>query len=149
MKKLVQPLYGRGHVVIMNNFITSINFFMDLCNNKVYATDTIRSNCIGISKILKGKKTNKKLPQGSLLWAMYDSHRICAVTWMDKQLVTMTSTHAKLIAGEGEIVLYPGEWVWSKWIYLLFWYIWNTLNICVILMWRTNSAGVLVLSEVP
>lgn len=80
---------------------------MELAEKGVYATGTIRSNHIGIPSRLKDKKVTSKLPQGTLLWEMHNSRKICAVTWMDKKPVTLVSTHARPIAKEGEKITVP------------------------------------------
>lgn len=85
VRRMVGPLYGRGHIVVMDNCFTSIDLFMDLVGKCMLATGTIWSNRIGFPTNLKDKKTNSKLPQGTLQCLMHDSRKICAVTWIDKE----------------------------------------------------------------
>lgn len=60
VKNLVLPLHGRGHVVVMDNFFTSIPLLMHLQENGTYAMGTVCSNHVGIPIVLKDKKNYLK-----------------------------------------------------------------------------------------
>ena len=39
---------GKGHVVVMDNYFTSVGLFEELAQNGTYAIGTIRTNKMGI-----------------------------------------------------------------------------------------------------
>jgi hypothetical protein len=53
---LLRGLEEKGHCVVMDNFLYSIPLFEDLVEKGIYATGTVRSNCIGIPSNLKNTK---------------------------------------------------------------------------------------------
>jgi len=104
---LLVGLEGRGHVVVMDNFFTSVELFRDLEQGGTYATGIVRSNRIGLPDFVKDQKAFKKLPQGNLKWAMHDSRKMCAVMWMDKKPVLLLSTSALPLSFPCEVVEVP------------------------------------------
>jgi hypothetical protein len=44
VKHLMEDLGGRGHIVIIDNFFTSVPLFLDLLDNGNMATGTLRGN---------------------------------------------------------------------------------------------------------
>lgn len=91
---LVQGLEGKGHVLVMDNFFSSIGLFTKLAAIHIYATGTIRCNRVGLPLELKTLKDWKNSPQGTLHWKMHKSRGISCVLWKDKRLVLLISTHA-------------------------------------------------------
>ena len=87
-------LENKGHVIVMDNFFTSIELFQDLERRGIYKTRTMRSICIGLHPSMKNIKKFKKRPQGDLDWMMHSSRRLSSVIWKDKQRVLLLSTHA-------------------------------------------------------
>jgi len=79
VEALLVGLEGRKHVVVMDNFFTSVELFCDLEWRGTYATGTLRRNRIGLLDFVKDQKTFKKSAQGSLEWAIHDSWKMCAV----------------------------------------------------------------------
>jgi hypothetical protein len=95
--KLLKGLEGKGHCIVMDNFFCSIPLFEDLIKKGIYATGTVRSNCIGLPSHLKNTKAWRKCDQGHIEWAMHDSRCLSCVMWKDKCLVLLISTHANPI----------------------------------------------------
>jgi hypothetical protein len=44
---LAADVQGKGHVISMDNFFTSVGLLQDLVSMHIYATGTVRSNRIG------------------------------------------------------------------------------------------------------
>jgi hypothetical protein len=67
-----------GHVVVMDNFFTSVELFHDLERRGIYATGTIRSNHIGLLHIFKNTVAfkRKSVVQGTLEWRMHEDQRM-------------------------------------------------------------------------
>ena len=53
--RLLDELENRGHIVITDNFFSSVPLFMDLLGKDTYATGTVRANRIGLSTALAKK----------------------------------------------------------------------------------------------
>jgi len=85
---------GKGHVIVMDNFFTSIPLFRDLLERKIYATGTMRANRVGLPQSLKNTKAFNRNEQGMLDWRMHNSRQISSVIWKDKKAVLLISTHA-------------------------------------------------------
>jgi hypothetical protein len=95
--KLLRGLEEKGHCVVMDNYFCSILLFEDLAKKGIYATGTIRSNCIGLPSHLRNTRAWKRCEQGHIEWAMYDSRLMSCITWKDKCPVLLISTHANPI----------------------------------------------------
>jgi hypothetical protein len=92
---LVDGLDGKGHVVVMDNYFSSIGLFIEMAARGIYATGTMRSNRIGIPEDFKDTKSfNRRATQGQLEWRMHESRGIGSVLWKDKRPVLLISTHA-------------------------------------------------------
>ena len=74
--KMVKGLSNVGHVVIMDNFFSSIGLFKELLKQKIYATGTKQPNCVGLPLDLKNTKSFKNASQGTIYWRMHDSRQI-------------------------------------------------------------------------
>jgi len=57
---------SKGHVVVMDNFFSNIGLFLDLVERDIYATGTIRFNCIGLPLELKTMKNWTQAAQGTV-----------------------------------------------------------------------------------
>lgn len=95
---LAKNLYGKGHMVFMDNFFTSVKLLMDLAAQRTFATGTVRSDRIGLPKVLSDKQAWSKKPQGSIGWRMHVNGKISCVTWVDRKPVLLLSTHASPIS---------------------------------------------------
>jgi hypothetical protein len=91
---LVEALYNVGHVVLMDNYFTSIGLFKELFSKGFGATSNICSNCIGLPNAMRRTKEFNKMDQGSLDWRMHESRGISSVLWKNKQMVLLISTSA-------------------------------------------------------
>ena len=54
---LLRGLKCKGHCIVIDNFFCSIPLFRDLAAKEIYATSTIRSNCIGLPLHLKNTRS--------------------------------------------------------------------------------------------
>ena len=79
MMELSRDIEKKRHVIAIDNFFTSIGLFKDLVEKAIYATGTLRSNCIGIPSALKNTKTFSRMPQGTLDWRMHESRSMYLV----------------------------------------------------------------------
>jgi hypothetical protein len=101
---LVESIHDMGHVIVMDNFFSSIDLFKALQERGTYATGTIRSNRIGLPLCLKNTKAFNRNPQGTLDWRMHSSRKIACAIWKDKKSVLLISTHAKPLALPCEVI---------------------------------------------
>jgi hypothetical protein len=99
---LLVGLENRGHIVVMDNFFSSIPLFVDLLEKGTYATGTVRANRIGLPTALAKKSLYAKCTQGHLEWRMHKSQKISVIVWVDKKPVIVMSTVAPPIHGPGE-----------------------------------------------
>ena len=58
---LVEGLDGKGHIVVMDNFFSSIGLFTEMVAREIYATRTMRSNRIGLHVDFKDTKSFNKV----------------------------------------------------------------------------------------
>ena len=91
---LAADIQGKGHVISMDKFFTSVGFFEELASMWIYATRTIRSNRIGLPLALKNKGTFRNAPHKTLEWRMYETRKMACVLWKDRKPVLLLSTHA-------------------------------------------------------
>lgn len=99
---LLEGLENRGHIVVMDNFFSSVPLFMELLGKGTYATGTVRADRIGLPTALAKKSLYAKSPQGHLEWRMHASKKLSAIVWVDKKPVLVMSTVAPPIHGVGE-----------------------------------------------
>ena len=66
----------------------------------MYASRTMRSNCIGLPFSMKNVKKFKKKANGKLDWMTHDSRKMCSILWKDEQLILLFFTHALRITQE-------------------------------------------------
>jgi hypothetical protein len=92
--RLVEGLENKNHVMVCDNFFTSVGLFMELKNMGIYATGTMRSNRVGLPLELKNTRAFSRVPQGTLEWRMHESRTISCVLWKNKKPVLLISTHA-------------------------------------------------------
>jgi hypothetical protein len=109
VKDLMADLGGRGHIVITDNFFTSVPLYLDLLENGIMATGTLRANRKYVPRSMYAKKITKKKTMGWVDYRMHDEGKICCMVWKDKQAVYLLSTHAEPIPEEG-----TKPFVWRK-----------------------------------
>ena len=73
---LTSDIHEKGHVVVMDNYFSSIELFNALEEKGTYATGTIRSNRIGLPHLLADTKQFNRNPQGTLDWSFHESRKI-------------------------------------------------------------------------
>lgn len=89
---LMQGLHGRGHVVVTDNFFTSVQLVVDLVTMGTFATGTVTSNRVRLSKAVAQKRLFAYEPQGTLAWRMHSNRQISCVMWVDKRPVVLLSS---------------------------------------------------------
>jgi hypothetical protein len=91
---LMEGLEGKGHVLVTDNYFSSIGLFTELANHDIYATRTMRSNRVGLPSDLRNLRTWDRSVQGTLEWKMHASRGLACIMWKDKRPVILISTHA-------------------------------------------------------
>jgi hypothetical protein len=66
----MQDLVGKGHIVTIDNFFTSVPLFLDLLDKGIMATGTLRGNRKYVPKKMYANKITKKQDIG---WIDYRS----------------------------------------------------------------------------
>lgn len=80
---LLEPYLGKGHTLVIDNWYSSPNLFLELHKNLTNAYGTVRKNRLGISEL------NKKIKKGECVFR--STKNILALKWMDKREVWMIS----------------------------------------------------------
>ena len=99
---LLVGLENRRHIVVVDNFFSSIPLFVDLLEKCSYPTGTVRANRIDLPTALAKKSLYAKYTQGHLEWRIHKTQKISAIVWVDKKPVIVMSTVAPPIHGHGE-----------------------------------------------
>jgi hypothetical protein len=107
--QLLKDLVGKGHIVTIDNFFTSVPLFLDLLENGIMATGTLRENRKYVPCAMFSKKITKKQDIGWIDYRMHEEKKRCCMVLKDKQLVVFLSTHAEPISTCG-----PKPFVWRK-----------------------------------
>src|SRR6266498_4721059 len=89
---------GKSFNIFMDNYFSSISLFKYLCDNKIEACETVRTNSANFPQILKVKK---KLNWDTLSGVVVND--VLAILWMDNGPVTMLSTIHKINGNENRI----------------------------------------------
>jgi hypothetical protein len=88
----VRGLEDRGHVIITDNFFTSIKLFMALYERGFYAIGTVKKVSKGFPSSLAGFPKQYCPARGTLIVKMHRNRRISAVVWIDSKPVWLLST---------------------------------------------------------
>jgi hypothetical protein len=99
---MVDGMENKGHVVVMDNYFTSVGLFRKLLDRGIYATRSVRNNRVGLPADLANTREFDKNVQGTLNWRMHESRKLSCVVWKDKKSILLLSTHAKPIVSMGE-----------------------------------------------
>jgi hypothetical protein len=91
---LMVGLQRKDHVLVCDNYFTSIGLLLELYSRDIYATRTMRSNRMGLPSDLTNLSNWNRVDQGTLEWRMHTSNNIACVMWKDKRPVLLISTHA-------------------------------------------------------
>jgi hypothetical protein len=89
---LVNGLEGRGHVVVTDNYFTSVGLFTEFASGEIYATGTVQSNRVGVPRPFNNLRNWRDSEQGTLDWHTHSSRGISCVVWKDKRPVHLLST---------------------------------------------------------
>ena len=89
VRDLMTPLYGLGHHVYCDSFLSSPGLFKDLLDNGTYACGTVRSNQTGLPRQLR----NVRLRQQGDSFQMKKGEMLITA-WKDKQLLHVLSTNS-------------------------------------------------------
>ena len=92
--KLAIGLEYLGYYITMDNYFSSISLFMELASKGIYATRTMKANCIGLPLHLKSKQAFKRIEQGHMEWVMHKNQAILCIMWKDKCLVLLFATYS-------------------------------------------------------
>ena len=82
---------GRRHVMIMDNFFTSVKFFMTLLERGFYATATLKKDSKGFPPSLAGFPATHQPAQRTLVVKMHQNKKILAIVWIDSCPVWLLS----------------------------------------------------------
>ena len=55
-----------GRVIVIKNYFTSVELFKKLLDRRIYATNIVRNNCVGLLLVLSSTKEFLKNIQGTL-----------------------------------------------------------------------------------
>ena len=91
---LTAGLDNKSHVIVMDNYFTSVGLLRDLEQRGIYATGTMRLNRVGLHADMRKVKEFKRRMQGDLEWFMHESKKMYSVLWKDKMHVLLLSRHA-------------------------------------------------------
>jgi hypothetical protein len=92
----------KGHVVVMDNYFTSISLFEKLLDKGIYVIGTVRRNHVGLPLELANTTKFNKNVQGTMNWRMHETWRVNCVVWKNKKLMLLLSTYAKLVPSKVE-----------------------------------------------
>jgi hypothetical protein len=98
---LLSPLSFKNHIVIMDNFYTSVALFMGLLTMGIRACGTIRANRKGLCPevaIKKSEESKLKKDPGYTRWASWGA--LCYIAWFAKRAVHIL-TNCYLPVGNG------------------------------------------------
>jgi hypothetical protein len=79
VKDLMVGLENNGHVIVMDNYFTSVGLFRNLEWRGIYAIETMRFNKVDLHLDMKKIKECKRRMQGNLKWFMHELRRMCSV----------------------------------------------------------------------
>ncbi|BFZ22082.1 hypothetical protein BsWGS_25121 [Bradybaena similaris] len=85
--ELAEPLYGKGHVLYMDNFFSSSPLFQELANNQMGACGTIRTNRKGVPDAIKKAKLRPGQPPVTAR-----DQKLLYISWYDKRAVNLATT---------------------------------------------------------
>lgn len=103
VKNLVKDLHHKGHLVVVDNFFTSVLLFTSLLDVGIFATGSARADRKGLPPCLINKMDNAKHEQGWSNCRMHNNSKVCCLVWNDKKPVLLLSTHALPTAGNGRL----------------------------------------------
>jgi hypothetical protein len=88
----VRGLESRGHVVVTDNFFTSVRLQLELLKRGFFATGTVKKGSKAFLASLAGFPNRHRPQRGTLVVKMHRSRRIMAICWIDSKPVWLLST---------------------------------------------------------
>ena len=76
---------GKGHVIHMDNFFTSVGIFEELASMQINAIGIIRLNQIELPLALKNRGAFRNAPYSTLKCRMHKTHKMACILWKDKK----------------------------------------------------------------
>jgi len=89
---LMGGLHERGHVVVTDNYFTSMKLLVDLAALGTYRASTVVRNRVGLPKALSQKQLFSEEPHGTIAWRMHSSRKVSSVVWVDKRPMLLLSS---------------------------------------------------------
>jgi hypothetical protein len=92
---VIQGMENKGHVIVVDNFFTSVSLAMALLEQGFWMTGTYKRGSKGFPPSLAGLSSKSKVnmpPRGHLSVKMHRSRQISAVCWIDNKPVWLLST---------------------------------------------------------
>lgn len=103
----VRGMEGRGHVIVTDNYFTSIQLFEELRARGFWATGTCRKARKGFPVSLAGFPKSALPPRGTLVTRMHRDRHVAAICWIDSKPVFLISTACNPI----DPAAFVGRWV--------------------------------------
>jgi hypothetical protein len=100
---VVQSLENHRHVIVVDNFFTSITLGMSLLEWGFWMTGTVKKSSKGFPSSLARLSSKSKVnipPRGYLCVKMHRSRKITTICWIDNKLVWLLSTSTDLLTPE-------------------------------------------------
>lgn len=92
VRRMSAPFQNLNHILICDNFFTSVRLFHELLCNGIFASGTVMRNRAGLPSAMS-RPVDRSNP-GSIVIKMHRNRHMVAISWQDKELVTMLSTGA-------------------------------------------------------
>jgi hypothetical protein len=86
-KRLTEDYQGKNHVVIMDNYYTSVPLFLDLLNTSTYACGTIRPRRKHLPEMIRQKKVMNRGDH-----EFWQAGNLVSTIWQDRKPVYLLST---------------------------------------------------------
>ena len=102
--KILEGMENKGHVVVMDNYFTSVPGLFKKFLRGIYAMCIVRNNHVGLPCALCNTKEFHKIIQKTLDWCTHDTRSLSCMVWKDKRPILLLSIHSKPIVSEGEVV---------------------------------------------
>ena len=90
VSKLLESDFEKGHIVILDNFYTSLALAQELLRKKTYLVGQIKSNASGLPKLWVSNCKVELKVKGSYDWVMIPN--VALLGWKDTKLNFMLST---------------------------------------------------------
>lgn len=89
----IRGFENRGHVIVCDNFFTSVQLCMSLMERGFWMTGTVKKGSRGFPTSLGGLSKKSHLPpRGTLMVKMHRNRQVAAVCWIDNKPVWLLSS---------------------------------------------------------